>query len=112
MNEAVVETSLNIQLEELLPTALGDFGLEYKHFMSLTPKEWVYICDGKRQKEERRLNNTKCLIAWQTAYLMNATGNFKEPVTVEKLLGIEVPNNAKKYQEPMDFAEISKAVAK
>lgn len=47
-------------------------------------------------------------IAWQTAHLMNATGNFKKPVTVEMLLDTKSADETK--PEGIDFNEVSKWV--
>ena len=64
---------------------LGDMGLDYDYFMSLTPYLWSCKYKGYCDKLERETRN----LAWQTALLMNATGNFKEPVTIEMLLKSE-----------------------
>lgn len=69
-------------MEVLLPLALGEIGLTYDYFMSLTPLTWSYILKGYNNKR-------KALMAWQAwlvSNLMNATGNLKEPMTVEKLM--------------------------
>ncbi len=62
---------------------LGDMGLDYDYFMDLTPYLWSCKYKGYCDKLEREAHN----LAWQTALLMNATGNLKEPVTIEMLLG-------------------------
>lgn len=36
------------------------------------------------------------MVAWQTALLMNATGNYKRAITPERLLGIDKNGEKKK----------------
>lgn len=59
------------------------------------PWEWEELCGrctvgeierviaGALWREARAMD----ALAWQTAHLMNATGNYKEPVRMETLLG-------------------------
>ena len=57
-------------------------GLDYDYFMGLTPYLWNCKHKGYSDKKKRETE----LLAWQTALLMNATGNMKETVTVDTLL--------------------------
>ena len=57
-------------------------GLDYDYFMSLTPYLWGCKHKGYSDKVKR---DTRA-IAWQTALLMNATGNMREPVSIDMLL--------------------------
>ena len=66
-------------------------GLDYDYFMSLTPYLWSCKYQGYSDKVKREIR----MRAWQTALLMNASGNMKEPVTVDYLLQPE------KKEEPV-----------
>lgn len=87
---------------------MGEFGLSYDEFLDLTPWQWALLCEGKRKQEQRRMLYIRDCIAWQTAHLMNATGNFKKPVTVEMLLDTKSADETK--PEGIDFNEVSKWV--
>lgn len=41
------------------------------------------------EEEARKTEKEEFMIAWQTALLMNATGNYKRAITPEKLLGLD-----------------------
>ena len=47
--------------------------------------EFAELVEGARQRREE----TRELAAWITSHLMNASGNMKQPVTMDKLLGSE-----------------------
>jgi hypothetical protein len=49
----------------------------------MIPKEFSKLIRGQNKREDDKW----FMLAWQTAYLMNATGNMKRPVTVDRLLG-------------------------
>lgn len=47
-------------------------------------------------EESRKTEKEEFMLAWQTALLMNATGNYKRAITPEKLLGLD--KNGEKKQ--------------
>lgn len=55
------------------------------------------------EEENQRIEHEYYLTAWQTALLMNATGNYKTRITPEKLLGKDF--GKKKGLKPIDKAE-------
>ena len=93
-------------MENILPTALGDFGLTYDYFMDLTPKQWAYYVKGRQQREERQMQ----MLAWVTAHVMNASGNMKQPITVDMLLGRQKSVGVKPTH--VDFKELNKWVSR
>lgn len=64
------------------PYALGVIGLRPWELMRFTPREWKDLERGYGDKNRADLR----LKAWAVANLINATGNFKQAVTVESLL--------------------------
>ena len=91
-------------VDRLLPLALGQIGLEYDYFMSLTPKLWKLLAKGYQQKEMERTR----LFAWSIAHLMNASGNMKKPITIDDLL--PKPVKRTKKQEAINFDELKRFV--
>jgi hypothetical protein len=78
----------------------------------MTPKELVFLADGYRERDRKVWE----LAAWQTAYLMNSSGNYKEPITADMLLGRKKANHpdrkkTRKLKSDMDWwmAERDKA---
>lgn len=94
-------------MEVLLPLALGEIGLTYDYFMSLTPLTWSYILKGYNNKTKARMTWQ----AWLTSNLMNATGNLKEPMTVEKLMN-PLKENEKEHSETASGSKSLKDAAK
>ena len=45
--------------------------------------EFAELVEGAQEREARRRE----LAAWVTSHLMNASGNMKQPVTMDRLLG-------------------------
>lgn len=72
---------------EVKKLAYGPLGLKPAEFWELTMTELVEMAEAHgeygRQKDEAEYYRT----AWLAANLMNSTGNFKQHLTPEKLLG-------------------------
>lgn len=51
------------------------------------------MAEAVAEDEKRIAEDRYFLVAWQTAHLMNATGNMKKPVDPFKLLGKPKPNS-------------------
>lgn len=51
------------------------------------------MAEAVYEDEKDKLEIDRQLIAWQTALLMNASGNMKKPVTMERLLGGKAENS-------------------
>jgi hypothetical protein len=47
-----------------------------------------------------------------TAYIMNSSGNMKQLITADDLLGTKEQTDKSKNSEPMDFDELERYVAK
>lgn len=62
--------------------AFGYLGLSHEEFWGLTPFEFTELIEGYKVRDRVRKEE----LAWMTMHLMNATGNFKSPITIEKLL--------------------------
>ncbi len=65
------------------PLAFGELALRPTEFRLLTPQEFFALYEGYL----RRLSDQTEREARWISNLMNATGNYKPPVTVEGLLG-------------------------
>ncbi len=72
---------------EIKKLAFGPLRLKPAEFWALTMTELAEMAEAyaehSRQKEEAAYHRT----AWLAANLMNATGNYKQHITPEKLLG-------------------------
>ena len=92
----------------MIPIALGEIGLEYNYFMALTPRLWDLLFKGyqKKKEEERRF------LATMTAYIMNSSGNMKQLITADDLLGTKEQTDKSKNSEPMDFDDVERYIAK
>lgn len=75
-------------METQRPLAFGVLHLHPWEFGRYTPREYTEKVKGyfERQRAVRK----EC--AQAVANLMNSTGNFKTPVTVDDLLGREIPD--------------------
>jgi len=91
-------------VRRLLPLTARAFG---RH----TPREVEEMIDGAIW----RLAQAQDARAWQTALLMSATGNYKEPITVEQLLGrppLPLDPRQKPVAETEDAPEPSEKAAR
>jgi hypothetical protein len=61
--------------------------LKPDEFWNITLVELVEMLEAVRKDEEDSFDGDFTLYAWQTAHLMNASGNFKKKVTVDMLTG-------------------------
>lgn len=52
-------------------------------FAALTPGDFFDLAEAAIEREHRDMER----LAWAVMHLMNATGNFKIPVTLDSLLG-------------------------
>lgn len=59
--------------------------LPYDTLMEMDLDTLGILFGAEIAKEERVMDNQMQMLAWQTAQLMNATGNYKSPVKPEKL---------------------------
>lgn len=65
-------------------------------FWELTPKEFSIMVRQYKIKE----HNKRLLLCWQVANIMNAAGNYKPKITVDKLLeNLEGKKVVKKTKE-------------
>lgn len=76
-------------------------GLTPREFGAHTPREVEELIEGARWRRARWYDDH----AWVVAHLMNATGNFKEAVDVQRLLGreplVDDPRHAPPAEPPM-----------
>lgn len=56
-------------------------------FDRLTIAELNGMVEAKAKREREWWERTQELVAWAVVHLMNATGNFEQPVTMDQLLG-------------------------
>jgi hypothetical protein len=61
--------------------------LKPDEFWNLTYAELNEMLEYYLEEEKLVIEREQYLVAWQTALLMNATGNYKRTITPEKLLG-------------------------
>lgn len=78
--------------------AFGTLKLKPNEFWKLTFSELLEMMRYHNEEEAKKIEREEFLIAWQTALLMNATGNYKRAITPEKLLGLD-KNGDKKQGE-------------
>ncbi|CUB09213.1 hypothetical protein BN2127_JRS1_00997 [Bacillus cereus] len=69
--------------------------LKPNEFWNLTLSELVEMIRYHNKEETKKVEREEYTIAWQTALLMNATGNYKRAITPEKLLGLDKEGNKK-----------------
>lgn len=72
---------------EIKQLAFGYLRLKPDEFWNLTLSEIIDMAEAVVEDEKRKIEEQLWIVAWQTAHLMNATGNFKKTITPEKLLG-------------------------
>lgn len=58
-----------------------------EQFWGLTPVQFFLMVKAHGEEEARRIEALQMLLAWHAANVMNASGNLKRPISVEKLLG-------------------------
>ncbi len=79
--------------------------MRHDEFWRATPNELLDYLDGYRFRQDAHYQ----ALAWQTAYIMNATGRLKTPVTAEKLLGRKsnkvIPDKATQSAEIKKIAQ-------
>lgn len=56
-------------------------------FWNLIPSEFLLLVDSHNEAEEKKWESYQQILAWHAANIMNASGNLKRPVSVEKLIG-------------------------
>lgn len=88
--------------------AYGTLGLKPGEFWELTPREFRLMADGFAEEEKRRFENLHHLLAWHAANVMNASGNLKRPVSVEKLLGKKSRKQGKTLTPEEQKAELER----
>ncbi|PEJ48426.1 phage tail assembly chaperone [Bacillus wiedmannii] len=76
--------------------AFGTLKLKPDEFWKLTLSELLDMMRYHNEEESRKTEKEEFMLAWQTALLMNATGNYKRAITPEKLLGLD--KNGEKKQ--------------
>lgn len=74
-------------------------------FWDLTPAELGNLVDAFKWGEERRDEADYYRTAWLAAHLMNATGNYRQTITPDKLLG-----RKKAQSQPITPEERDKAI--
>lgn len=80
--------------------AFGTLKLKPDEFWKLSFSELVEMMRYHNEEEARRTEKEEFMTAWQTALLMNATGNYKRAITPEKLLGLD--KNGEKKQSTQE----------
>lgn len=76
------------------------------------------MVEARVEEEERQQEAEYWRTAWQTALLMNATGNFKTRITPEKLLGKDFgkkqkqPKAVSKQKQAEEVARLEKLFGK
>jgi hypothetical protein len=80
-------------------------GLKPSEFWSLTLVEYNELVDAFVYEQKRKFEETHHLLAWHAANVMNASGNLKKPVTVEKLIGGNKENRPTKQGRVMSREE-------
>jgi hypothetical protein len=68
-------------LEAIKPTCFGVLGLKPWELMKFTPRELFQALEGLNQDREDLRKFALVL----TCHLMNSTGNYKKPVTIDDL---------------------------
>jgi Phage tail assembly chaperone protein, TAC len=62
-------------------------GIKPDEFWSMIPREFFLLVEAYNEEVEREFEVYQHLLAWHAANIMNASGNLKRSVTVDKLLG-------------------------
>jgi hypothetical protein len=62
-------------------------GIKPDEFWSMIPREFYLLVESYNAEVEREFEVYQHLLAWHAANIMNASGNLKRSVTVDKLLG-------------------------
>jgi hypothetical protein len=62
-------------------------GIKPDEFWSMIPREFFLLVESYNAEVEREFEVYQHLLAWHAANIMNASGNLKRSVTVDKLLG-------------------------
>jgi hypothetical protein len=62
-------------------------GIKPDEFWSMIPREFFLLVESYNAEMEREFEVYQHLLAWHAANIMNASGNLKRSVTVDKLLG-------------------------
>jgi hypothetical protein len=62
-------------------------GIKPDEFWSMIPREFYLLVESYNAEMEREFEVYQHLLAWHAANIMNASGNLKRSVTVDKLLG-------------------------
>lgn len=62
-------------------------GIKPDEFWSMIPREFFFLVESYNAEVEREFEVYQHLLAWHAANIMNASGNLKRSVTVDKLLG-------------------------
>ena len=65
----------------------GVLRLSYSDFWGITLEELVTMYQAVSKDEKDKFEADHQLTAWQTALLMNATGNFKKKIKLTDLIG-------------------------
>lgn len=90
--------------------ALGEIGLEYRYFMSLTPRLWAYLCRGYTKK----MKDESFRLAWLAAHIINISGKTVEtPVAPSELLPQKQKKKAVREtpKKKGDLSDILKGIA-
>lgn len=81
--------------------------LDYEYMMDLDLGILSKLLKAEIDRETHERDVDLQLLAWQTAYLMNATGNFKRPIKPEKLYK-SIDKSSKKHKQNKDSVKEEK----
>lgn len=81
-------------------------GLRPWEFDRLSIAEFNGMVEARIKREGEQFKQLHELLAWVTVHLMNATGNFEKPVTMDQIMGRE------KVESPAEFKKRLEAVKK
>lgn len=80
---------------EVKKLAYGPLGLKPAEFWELTMTELVEMAEAHSENLQNRQEADYYRTAWLAANLMNSTGNYKQHLTPDKLLGKNKTDQAK-----------------